>query len=254
MAAAPGASPEPTDGSAGKPAAGAPAAAPADAPTGAPLLELIAVMDRLRSPGGCPWDAEQTHESLVSYLTEEAHEAIEAIEVGDRAAMREELGDVLLQVVFHARIAQEHPTDPWSIDDVAAGIVAKLVARHPHVFAGETADSAAHVESAWQARKAMEKSRDSVLDGIPTGLPALLLAAKIQHRVTHGGVPAEPADARIRALAERVLDDVGPDHVGDLLLALATAIVVRGTDPEAALRGALRSHAEHVRAVEVGSR
>ena len=90
-------------------------------PTGEPLLELIAVMDRLRSPGGCPWDAEQTHQSLVSYLTEEAHEAVEAIETGDRAAMREELGDVLLQVMFHSRIAQEDETDPWSIDDVAAG-------------------------------------------------------------------------------------------------------------------------------------
>ena len=96
------------------------------APSGEPLIELIAVMDRLRSPGGCPWDAEQTHESLVSYLTEEAHEAVEAIETGDRAAMREELGDVLLQVMFHSRIAQEHDADPWSIDDVAAGIAAKL--------------------------------------------------------------------------------------------------------------------------------
>ncbi len=227
---------------------------PTEAPTGAPLLELIAVMDRLRSPGGCPWDAEQTHESLVSYLTEEAHEAVEAVEVGDRAAMREELGDVLLQVVFHARIAQEHPTDPWSIDDVAAGIAAKLVARHPHVFGDETADSAAHVESAWLARKTAEKSRDSVLDGIPTGLPALLLAAKMHHRVTHGGVPVDPADERIRAVAEGALDEVDPDQVGQLLLALATAVVDRGADPEAALRGALRSHAEHVRAVEAGSR
>ncbi len=164
------------------------------APTGQPLLELIAVMDRLRSPGGCPWDAEQTHQSLVSYLTEEAHEAVEAIETGDRAAMREELGDVLLQVMFHSRIAQEDESDPWSIDDVAAGIAAKLVARHPHVFGDESVDSAAHVESVWLARKTAEKSRDSVLDGIPTGLPALLLAAKMHYRVTHGGVQLPPAD------------------------------------------------------------
>jgi MazG family protein len=219
-------------------------------PTGQPLLDLIRVMDRLRSPGGCPWDAEQTHESLVSYLTEEAHEAVEAIETGDRAAMREELGDVLLQVMFHARIAQEDDDDPWSIDDVAAGIAAKLVARHPHVFGDETVDSAAHVESVWLARKTADKSRESVLDGIPAGLPALLLAAKMRYRATHGGVDAEVTDAPMRALADRVLDDVGTDRAGELLLALATAALDRGVDPESALRGALRDYAASVRAAE----
>ena len=222
-------------------------------PTGEPLLELIRVMDRLRSPGGCPWDAEQTHESLVSYLTEEAHEAVEAIETGDRAAIREELGDVLLQVMFHARIAQEDPADPWSIDDVAAGIADKLVARHPHVFGDETADSAAHVESVWLARKTAEKARESVLDGIPAGLPALLLAAKMRYRVTHGGVPVEVADDATRGLADRVLDEAGADGVGQLLLALAAAALDRGVDPESALRGALRDYAAEVRAVESGS-
>ena len=102
---------------------------------GARLLDLVAVMDRLRSPGGCPWDAEQTHESLVPYLIEETHELVEAIESGDRTHMVEELGDVLLQVFFHARMAQEHPDSPFGIDDVAGGIVDKLVRRHPHVFA-----------------------------------------------------------------------------------------------------------------------
>jgi XTP/dITP diphosphohydrolase len=222
------------------------------APTGQPLLELIAVMDRLRSPGGCPWDAEQTHQSLVSYLTEEAHEAVEAIETGDRAAMREELGDVLLQVMFHSRIAQEDASDPWSIDDVAAGIAAKLVARHPHVFGDESVDSAAHVESVWLARKTAEKSRDSVLDGIPTGLPALLLAAKMHYRVTHGGVQLPPADPSTRQLASRALDEVGPEGTGDLLLALATEALDRGVDPESALRGALRGYSEQVRAAESG--
>jgi XTP/dITP diphosphohydrolase len=222
-------------------------------PTGAPLLELIRVMDRLRSPGGCPWDAEQTHESLVSYLTEEAHEAVEAIETGDRAAMREELGDVLLQVMFHARIAQEDDADPWSIDDVAAGIAAKLVARHPHVFGDETADSAAHVESVWLARKTAEKSRESVLDGIPAGLPALLLAAKMRYRATHGGVAAEVTDAATRSVAEHALDEVGTDRAGELLLALASAALDRGVDPESALRGALRDYAAGVRAAEVTS-
>jgi XTP/dITP diphosphohydrolase len=222
------------------------------APTGQPLLELIAVMDRLRSPGGCPWDAEQTHQSLVSYLTEEAHEAVEAIETGDRAAMREELGDVLLQVMFHSRIAQEDESDPWSIDDVAAGIAAKLVARHPHVFGDESVDSAAHVESVWLARKTAEKSRDSVLDGIPTGLPALLLAAKMHYRVTHGGVQLPAADTTTRQLASRALDEVGPERTGDLLLALATEALDRGVDPESALRGALRGYSERVRAAESG--
>jgi XTP/dITP diphosphohydrolase len=222
------------------------------APTGQPLLELIAVMDRLRSPGGCPWDAEQTHQSLVSYLTEEAHEAVEAIETGDRAAMREELGDVLLQVMFHSRIAQEDESDPWSIDDVAAGIAAKLVARHPHVFGDESVDSAAHVESVWLARKTAEKSRDSVLDGIPTGLPALLLAAKMHYRVTHGGVHLPAADPTTRQLASRALDEVGPERTGDLLLALATEALDRGVDPESALRGALRGYSERVRAAESG--
>ncbi len=223
-------------------------------PSGQSLLELISVMDRLRSPGGCPWDAEQTHESLVSYLTEEAHEAVEAIETGDRAAMREELGDVLLQVMFHARIAQEHPSDPWSVDDVAAGIAAKLVARHPHVFGDETADSAAHVESVWLARKTAEKSRDSVLDGIPSGLPALLLAAKMHYRVTHGGLTAPELEPVARQAADAALAQVGPDGVGPLLLALATASLDAGIDPESALRGALREYAGAVRAGEAAAR
>ena len=226
-------------------------------PTGQPLLELITVMDRLRSPGGCPWDAEQTHESLVSYLTEEAHEAVEAIETGDRAAIREELGDVLLQVIFHARIAQEDPTDPWSIDEVAQGIAAKLVARHPHVFGDETADSAAHVESVWLARKTAEKSRESVLDGIPAGLPALLLAAKMHYRVTHGGVvePVPSPEARSRSPAAR-RPGLGPHRgVGELLLALAPGRGDRvASTPSRHCAGALRDYAERVRAAEPRSR
>jgi XTP/dITP diphosphohydrolase len=219
-------------------------------PTGEPLLELIRVMDRLRAPGGCPWDAEQTHASLVSYLTEEAYEAVEAIETGDRAAMREELGDVLLQVMFHARIAQEHPTDPWSVDDVAAGIAAKLVARHPHVFGDETADSAAHVESVWLARKTAEKARGSVLDGIPNGLPALLLAAKLRYRATHGGVDVPMAGERARRAAAGAVAAVGAEGIGDLLAALVAEAHAHGIDPEVALRAALRDYADRVRAAE----
>jgi XTP/dITP diphosphohydrolase len=219
-------------------------------PSGQPLLELIGVMDRLRSPGGCPWDAEQTHDSLVSYLTEEAHEAVEAIETGDRAAMREELGDVLLQVMFHARIAQEDDDDPWSIDDVAAGIAGKLVARHPHVFGDESAESAAHVESVWLARKTAEKSRDSVLDGIPAGLPALLLASKMHYRATHGGVTVPAAGETATVAAARAVGEVGAEGTGELLLALVAEAHAQGVDPEAALRAALRSYAARVRAAE----
>ncbi len=219
-------------------------------PTGQPLLELITVMDRLRSPGGCPWDAEQTHESLVSYLTEEAHEAVEAIETGDRAAIREELGDVLLQVIFHARIAQEDPTDPWSIDEVAQGISTKLISRHPHVFGDETADSAAAVESVWLARKTAEKSRESVLDGIPAGLPALLLAAKTHYRATHGGIAEPVAEPRVAEVADRAIAELGPQRIGELLLALVAGAHAHDLDPESALRAAVRDYAQRVRAAE----
>ena len=220
------------------------------APSGEPLLELLRVMDRLRSPGGCPWDAEQTHASLVGYLTEEAYETVEAIETDDRDAMLEELGDVLLQVVFHSRIAQEDPTDPWSVDDVAAGIVAKLVARHPHVFGDETADSAAHVESTWLARKTAEKSRDSVLDGIPAGLPALLLASKLLYRSRHGGVDVPAAAPEVSAAAEQALAEVGAEHLGELLLALVAAGHSAGVEADPALRSALRTFADRVRQQE----
>ena len=162
---------------------------------GAHLLDLVAVMDRLRSPGGCPWDAEQTHESLVEYLVEEAYETVEAIETGDDAALREELGDVLLQVAFHARIAEERD-DPWSIDDVADGITAKLVRRHPHVFSDHVVRDADEVEANWRRLKAEEKGRESVTDGIPLALPALVLAGQAAAPLGRGrGRGARPAGA-----------------------------------------------------------
>ncbi|WP_322789968.1 MazG family protein, partial [Pseudokineococcus marinus] len=161
---------------------------------GARLLELVAVMDRLRSPGGCPWDAEQTHASLAPYALEEAYEVVEAVESGSPEHLREELGDLLLQVVFHARVAQEAPEgERFDVDDVAAGIVAKLVHRHPHVFgaeAGGSADdalSAADVEAGWEARKRLEKGRASAMDGVPAALPALARAAKLLGRARRAG-------------------------------------------------------------------
>ena len=203
---------------------------------GARLLDLVAVMDRLRSVGGCPWDAQQTHESLVTYLLEEAYETIEAIETGDLAHLREELGDLLLQVVFHARIASEHPDQPWSVDDVATDIVAKLVRRHPHVFSDTDAPTAEHVEANWEVIKAAEKGRASAVDGIPTGLPALALTAKLMSRAAKAGV-AVSADA----------DD--PSFGGRLLRLVAEAHAA-GADPEAELRAAARRYAALIRAAE----
>ena len=207
-------------------------------PPGARLLELVAVMDRLRSPGGCPWDAEQTHRSLATYLLEETYETLEAIEAGDDAHLREELGDLLLQVVFHARIAEERADGAWSVDDVAGGIVDKLVRRHPHVFADEHAPTAAHVEATWERRKAAEKGRTSAMDGIPAALPALTYAAKVLSRAERHGV-----DVPLPR----------PDHGGDLgdrLLSLVAEARSAGSDPEQALRDAVRRHAAAVRAAE----
>ena len=162
---------------------------------GARLLDVVQVMDRLRSPGGCPWDAEQTHASLAPYLLEEAYEAYQALEDGDLVGLREEMGDVLLQVAFHARLAEELPEGQrWSIDDVAGELVDKLVGRHPHVFADVSVEDAAEVERNWQALKDAEKGRTSVTDGVPLALPALLLAAKLQKRAARLGAPLPAYD------------------------------------------------------------
>ena len=162
---------------------------------GAALLQLVAVMDTLRV--SCPWDARQTHESLAPHLLEECYEALEALESGDPAALRDELGDVLLQVVFHARIAAE-ATDGtgYTIDDVAEGIVAKLIRRHPHVFADVTVSGPEEVKRNWDAIKAAERADAgggpaSALDTVPLGQPALALAAQLQRRAERAGVPAD---------------------------------------------------------------
>lgn len=199
-------------------------------PPGARLLDLVAVMDRLRSPGGCPWDAEQTSASLVGYLLEEAYETVEAVETGDRDHLREELGDLLLQIAFHARIAEEHPDDPWTVDDVAGGIVDKLIRRHPHVFAGADAPTAAHVEATWEVLKAAEKGRTSAVEGVPLGQPALALAAKLLARAERAGLDSGVRPEPLPADAD----------VGEALLRVAAAARARGVDPEAALRAAAR--------------
>ncbi len=209
--------------------------------TGERVLDLVALMDRLRSPGGCPWDAEQTHESLLQYLIEECYETVEAVEIGDRAGLREELGDLLLQVVFHARVAAEDPDDPFDIDDVAAGITTKLTRRHPHVFGDAVAADAADVEARWEVLKAAEKGRTSAMDGVPLAQPALALAAKVQARAGRAGVGPQVAPAELPA-------DV---DLGDALFALVALARQRGEDPESALRASARRFVEAVRAAEL---
>ncbi len=205
-------------------------------PPGARLLDVVAVMDRLRSPGGCPWDAEQTHATLAPYLLEEAYELIDAIDADDVELLREELGDVLLQVAFHSRLAEERPEDDrWSIDDVAGDLVAKLVRRHPHVFADRAVSGAAEVEANWEEIKAAEKRRESVTDGVPLGQPALALAAKLRRRVEKAGLAVDPPAG---------------DDVGSRLFALVGEALAAGVDPEAALRATARDYLAAVRAVE----
>lgn len=215
---------------------------------GARLLDAVAVMDRLRSPGGCPWDAQQTHASLTPYLLEEAHEAAEVLERLDgqdtsdelRQEAVEELGDVLLQVLFHARVAADHEQDPFDVDDVAATLVAKLVRRHPHVFADVDAADAAAVEANWDAIKAAEKpEREHPLDGIPSGMPPLARAGKVVSRLERAGHGAWLAD-RVRQLE----DDGDP---GARLLRAVLDLRAGGQDADAALRHTLRVVDEAVR-------
>ncbi|GAA3396711.1 MazG family protein [Cryptosporangium minutisporangium] len=214
-------------------------------PPGARLLDVASVMDRLRSPGGCPWDAEQTHDSLRPYLLEEAYEAYDALLDGDLDALREELGDVLLQVAFHARVASEDPDEGFDIDDVAGDLVAKLVRRHPHVFADRTVTGADEVHTNWEAIKKAEKKRDSALDGVAQSQPALSLAAKYLSRTRRAGVAVSPP-----ALPPSLVAPTSEHELGALLFALVAAGDAQGLDAEAALRAAARRFADDVRSAE----
>jgi XTP/dITP diphosphohydrolase len=211
-----------------------------------PLERAVEVMDRLRSPGGCPWDAAQTAESLTKYLLEEAYEVLEAIETGNVALLREELGDLLLQVLFHARIAQELPPEQaFGIDEVAGDLVDKLVRRHPHVFAGADTGSADELNETWERQKVQEKGRTSAVDGVPIDQPALALAAKLIARARRAGLDPElPAADSVgqRSVEERL--------VGERLFAEVRAAVDAGIDPEAALRRTARAYREAVWAAE----
>ncbi len=254
--------------------------------SGARLLDLVQVMDTLRQQ--CPWDARQTHESLTPFLLEETYEAVDALTAGDQAAVREELGDVLLQVVFHARVAQERTDGTgYTIDDVADGIVSKLTRRHPHVFADVEVSGPDEVKRNWDEIKAAERAAAgpgrpvSALDGVPLHQPALSLAAQLLRRAERAGAPPELADspgpaqpgaeageaslapdagaaadqaAAGGAAADRaVADRAGGPAAGDLgqeLLDMVRRARAQGLDPELELRAAALAYADRVRAWE----
>jgi XTP/dITP diphosphohydrolase len=255
---------------------------------GEALLRLVAVMDTLRV--SCPWDARQTHESLAPHLLEECYEALDALESGDPAALRDELGDVLLQVVFHARIAAE-ATDGtgYTIDDVAEGIVAKLIRRHPHVFADVTVSGPEEVKRNWDAIKAEERAEaggapGSVLDTVPFGQPALSLAGQLQRRAERAGAPADLAGLPVTGSGSAAgrgpaggsgpVTGSGPDAgdgfageasagegdgpavsaIGAELFALVARAREAGLDPELELRAAARAYRDRVRAWELSER
>ena len=197
---------------------------------GSQLQRLVEVMNTLRSPGGCPWDAEQTQESLLKYLLEESYEFVDAVQSDNRVDMREELGDVLLQVYFHARMAQEHPTDPFSIEDVAQGIADKLIRRHPHVFAGVEVRDSQEVLENWEEIKKKEKGRTSPLDGVAMSQPALPLVEKLLYRAEKYNVDVTlPVSVSIDGAADE-------SAVGQALLAVIAWAHANGIDAEAALR------------------
>ena len=196
------------------------------------LGALTEVMARLRGPDGCPWDAEQTHESLRVHLLEEAYEVLEAIDKGlTGAELQEELGDLLLQVMFHAQMAADDSR--FDIADVADEIVEKLIRRHPHVFGDVTVEDSSEVVRNWETIKKQEKERNDHFDGIPTGLPALLAAYKTQKRAAALGFDADEA-----AALKRLESAWPPDDVGEALFWVVALARARGIDPEAALRKA----------------
>jgi MazG family protein len=218
------------------------------------LLDLVRVMARLRGPGGCPWDREQTHRSLARHLLEETHETLEAIDADDRELLREELGDVLLQVVFHAQMAADDGA--WDVDDVAEGIVRKLIRRHPHVFGEVEVSGADEVLVNWERIKAEEKEEKGLEergleDDIPASLPALARAGKVQRRAGGWGFEWRSVDSALEALKEEVAElethtdaDNAEEEIGDVLFATVAVARKLGVDAESALRRTTRGFAE----------
>lgn len=211
--------------------------------SGSELQRLVEVMDRLRSPGGCPWDAEQTHESLIKYLLEESYEFIDSVDGKDRDGMREELGDVLLQVYFHSRIAEDHPTDPFSIEDVARAIADKLIRRHPHVFNGLEVSGNREIIDNWEDIKAKEKGRTSALDGVALAQPALPLVEKLLYR-------AEKYRVEVSLPKYQSDKPATEESVGQALASIIAWARDNEIDPENALRLYGRQIAEQIKAAE----
>ena len=211
---------------------------------GSQLQRLVEVMDQLRSPGGCPWDAEQTHESLLKYLLEESYEFVDAVQSGNRVDMREELGDVLLQVYFHARIAQDDLNDPFTIEDVAQSIADKLIRRHPHVFSDAAAQSTAEVVHNWEAIKRLEKGRTSALDGVAMSQPALALIERLLYRASKFDVDVVVPEV---VDLEKPADE---SAVGQALLTVIAWAHANGVDAESALRKEAMRLSQQIAAIE----
>ncbi|HIL11661.1 MAG TPA: nucleoside triphosphate pyrophosphohydrolase [Candidatus Latescibacteria bacterium] len=227
------------------------------------FTELVEVMARLRAPNGCPWDREQTHVTLKPYLLEEAYEALEAIDIGDDDELCKELGDVLLQVVFHAQIATEE--NRFGIEEVARAIVDKLIRRHPHVFADVDVDGSEQVLQNWEQIKKQERqdqgqATPSLLDGIPKQLPALMRAQRMQARVSRQGFdwdqiagPLDKVEEEFAELRQAWASGEIPaieDEFGDLLFALVNTGRFLNVDPEQALRQSTDKFARRFRALE----
>lgn len=212
-----------------------------------PVDQLVQVMDQLRSPGGCPWDAEQTHKSLARYLLEETYEALEAMDQGDLGSLREELGDLLLQVVFHARIAQETDST-FSLDAIAQGVVDKLVRRHPHVFTDLVVSSNEELEANWAKIKEEEKQRESVTDGVPQAMPALQLATQLIYRARKSGVVA--GDSQTKESLREVIGEVSQEQIAALLVATVELAREADIDAESVLRAEMMRYRSKVRESE----
>lgn len=220
------------------------------------LEELIAVLRRLRAPGGCAWDRQQSHESLVKYLIEETYELVEAIEGGSRDELLEELGDVLYQVVFHADIAASTPGEEFTLEDVAAHMTAKMISRHPHVFGDAEAQAALNIQSAddviavWDDLKRADKpTRTSVLEGIPQGMPSLALAEKLLGRAEKLGLGVVDG---VRVDAPAAVAAQSETELGSQLLSIVSSARMQGLDAERALRTALRELQSQMREAEAG--
>ena len=211
---------------------------------GSQLQRLVEVMDQLRSPVGCPWDAEQTHESLLKYLLEESYEFVDAVQSGNRVDMREELGDVLLQVYFHARIAQDDLNDPFTIEDVAQSIADKLIRRHPHVFSDGVVQDSAEVVHNWEAIKKLEKGRTSALDGVAMSQPALALIEKLLYRASKFDVDVVVPEV---VDLEKQADE---SAVGQALLTVIAWAHANGVDAESALRKEAMRLSQQIAAIE----